>query len=205
MSSYDERRFRQRRARDTPRRTVYSAVRIVKESTPLLAALVLVQIAAGQVLEAKSGLLFDAPVLLLLIPAVNGLGGNIGSVLGARISSGLHLGTIPPNLRGPTLWVNVRTALLLALASYVALALAVRVLSDPFDMPVGLGPVTLFILIVGAGLTLALLVTILTVASALISFRQGLDPDNHVIPVVTSSGDLLGILTLLTLYGLVVA
>jgi cation transporter-like permease len=44
---------------------------------------------------------------------------------------------------------------------------------------------------------------LLSVITALYSFRKGIDPDNSVTPIVTTSGDALGVICLLVIVGLI--
>ena len=73
---------------------IYSWKTIVKHGLPLLTICILIEIFAGQILQSNQQKLLFFPILLISIPVINGVGGNIGSILGARLASGLHLGTI---------------------------------------------------------------------------------------------------------------
>ncbi|MDI6820542.1 MAG: magnesium transporter, partial [Candidatus Hodarchaeaceae archaeon] len=48
-----------------------------------------------------------------------------------------------------------------------------------------------------AGMALSVSLMFVTIASAFVSFKGGLDPDNVVVPIVTSVGDVLGVTCLL--------
>jgi len=74
---------------------IYSWKNIVKHSLPLLTVCIFIEIFAGQILQGKQEMLVLFPVFLISIPVINGVGGNIGSVLGARLASGLHVGSHP--------------------------------------------------------------------------------------------------------------
>lgn len=174
-----------------------SVTRIVRESAPLLAVLVLVQMATGQFLHAESQALYRLPVLLVLIPVVNGVGGNVGSVLGARLASALHMGFVKPSFVGKELYRNVGSALAVAAITYFILSLAIVLLDAGDIVRTGVSPVDVLIILLGSGMILTTLLTILTVITAVLSFRYGWDPDNTVIPVVTTVGDLLGVVSLL--------
>ncbi len=182
---------------------MYDARRIVRESAPLLAVLLVFQVAAGQVLHTWEGFFFAVPVLLLLVPAVNAVGGNVGSILGARIASGLHIGSISPDLRGAELWRNVVTALLLGVFTFAFTGLVVRGGSWLLGVEVGLAPGRLFLLLLVTGTLLTVSLVGVATFTALVAFRRGHDPDNVVVPVVTSLGDLLGILWLTVTYGVI--
>lgn len=184
--------------------TVYKSSRILKESLPLLALCVLVEVMGGQLLNRQEETLILLPVLLVMIPVVNGVGGNIGSVLGARITSGLHLGTIEVNLRGKGLRDNITAALLTGIISYSFLSLFI-LLIVPY-MGISLDPSSIIrfgAIMVGAGLLLSAAITVLCVVTALYSFKKGLDPDNIVTPVITTFGDVFGIFSLIAMLGVI--
>ena len=58
-------------------------------------------------------------------------------------------------------------------------------------------------IMLGAGILMTIIVIFMSVISASLSFNRGMDPDNTVTPVVTTSGDLMGIITLIIMVGLV--
>ena len=57
--------------------------------------------------------------------------------------------------------------------------------------------------ILGAGILLIFVISIISVLTAFWSFKKGLDPDDMVAPVVTTVGDTLGIVFLFLLIGVV--
>lgn len=172
----------------------YSMKKILKDSVPILTILMIVEISGGQILNSQLGKFIMFPVLLLFIPLINGVGGNIGSVLGARVSSGLHVGYITPGFRGKELRENIIGVLILSLLTFSFIGGIVYVISSSFKLT--------FIL-VGAGTLLTIGVICLCIPAAMISFRKGADPDNVVIPILTTGADVLGILSLLLMIELV--
>ena len=58
-------------------------------------------------------------------------------------------------------------------------------------------------IILGAGVLLVFVISIISVATAFWSFKRGLDPDNMTAPIVTTIGDTLGIIFLFLLIGVV--
>jgi len=57
--------------------------------------------------------------------------------------------------------------------------------------------------VVGTGILLIFMVSLISVLTAFWSFKKGLDPDDMVAPVVTTVGDTLGIILLFLLIGVV--
>lgn len=184
--------------------SVYDKKRILKESIPLLATLVLIEILAGQMLNASKGII-TVPILLALIPVINGIGGNIGSILGARLASGLHAGHISISFREKKLHKNVLQVFILGLITYTFLAMLLYYIIPYFG--IGVNGITLMeigIVMIGSGLILIILLVIICVITAFISFKRGIDPDNTVTPVVTTCGDFFGISCLILMVNLVI-
>jgi len=172
----------------------YQMKKILKESIPLLIILMIIEIFGGQVLNSQLERFVVFPILLMFIPVINGVCGNIGSILGARVSSGLHVGYITPDFRGKELRENVIGVLILALLTFLFLGCLVYVISTSFK---------LVFIMMGAGLLLTFGMICLCIPTAMISFSKGIDPDNVVIPILTTGADVLGILCLLLMIKLV--
>lgn len=175
--------------------TVYRFKRIVFESYPMLLACAVIGLSAGLLLDAHLERL--APIILAMIPPLNGLAGNVGSILGARLTSALHIGTIQPHIRGqPLLRVNVVASSVLGLAVFAFVGLIFLVsaymLGESFLGSIKIAG-TFFI----TSVVLIAIVICMTIAAAFISFTKGVDPDNVVIPLVTSVCDVLGVISLL--------
>jgi mgtE-like transporter len=172
---------------------IYSAPKIIKESIPLLTICIGVEVLIGQVLNTNQDII-TIPIILALIPVINGVGGNIGSILGARLASGLHTGIIDLNLNDAELRKNVTSAFLLGL---IILGLLIYLIMPIIGIKVSvIGFGRLMLIVIGAGVLLILCLICLSVISAIYSFRKGIDPDNSVTPIVTTSGDVLGIICL---------
>ncbi len=156
---------------------------------------------AGQILNANEAVFLAMPFLLILVPGINGVGGNVGTVLGARLTSGLYTGTLSVRLSDRGLQAQVRDALVLYVITFVFLAIFIYVAAVvlPGTPPFGLE--VLVFLMLTTGLMLAGVLILVTVAVALLTFRRGLDPDNFVTPIVTTMGDLLGIAFLVLVLG----
>jgi mgtE-like transporter len=181
----------------------YSMKTILKESLPIILIAGAISICAGVVLHNNSNLLFTLPGILAIIPSFNNMGGSITSVLCCRLSSALHMGMIRPKLRRTkTLERNIFATLIITVISFLALGLA----AGGFNMLLGLKSIDIlifpFVTLVAGFITVAILITISIVFSYL-SYSRGLDPDNMVIPLLTSIGDLVGVLLLFLMLTLV--
>ena len=174
---------------------VYSVRRIVVESYPILLVCVLIGLFAGVTLQGSLGRI-KGTLVIIMVPLLNGIGGNLGSILGARLGSALHLGMVEPRLKGRVLRGNVNASVLTSVGVFSFVSVIFFVIAYMW----GMGFITaakhalVFIL---AGMLLAPVVIMSAIASAFISFRKGLDPDNVVIPLVTSIVDFVAAVCLL--------
>lgn len=175
---------------------------IFEDSYPILTIAAFIGITGGQILNSIESLLIEIPVLLFLIPVINSVGGNLGTVLGARVSSGLHSGNILSELGDKEMKENMFISFLVGAITYSALALGVLAAST--NISLGLVVIELMAVIIGAGLILTTGIILLTILVSIWSYRKRLDPDNIVVPVVTTCGDFIGIGSLLFMIWMVI-
>jgi len=184
---------------------IYSWKNIVKHGLPLLTVCVLIEIIAGQILQINQDLLVSLfPIFLVSIPVINSVGGNIGSILGARLASGLHVGTITLSVKDKKMQENLFTAILIGFITYGVLAILIYFIAVFGGLVEEIGLTKFVSILLGTGVLLVLVISFVSVATALWSFKQGLDPDDMVAPVVTTFGDVVGILFLFLFIGVVV-
>lgn len=173
----------------------------------MLTLLIALEIAGGQILSQNEDKLLALPVLLVMIPVINGVGGNIGSILGARLSSGLHVGSIELKSRGKELQQNVLSTIILGIISYTSLTIFILIVSPLMGINIGSNGAIILLkagyIMLGTGLLLTAIVIVISVFIARFSFENGFDPDNTVIPVVTTLCDVLGIVCLMIMIGVV--
>lgn len=180
--------------------------RVLLESLPILSLAGLVDVLAGVTIENRIEHLIALPALLVLIPPFLEDSGALGGILSARLASKLHLGLINPyRFPEPAVWRDFGTIYIFGGLVFTLVGVSSHLVSRL----VGLGSPGLLEM-VGISLVAGLMATTWAVLvayyTAVGTFRFGLDPDNHGIPVVTSSMDLLGVFSLiftLVLFGLV--
>ncbi len=130
------------------------------------------------------------PYVLAILPTFNAENGASLGVLSSRIATRLHLGLYrasPSRVLRDAL--GVYTA---SLTAYAATSLMVSAaLGHPFLAP------RLLLLMAAAGALVSLLMTLVAHITAREGFRRGLDPDNILIPLVTTLTDTTGTLILL--------
>ena len=180
---------------------IYSWIKIIRFGLPLLTICVLIEIFAGSILQGGQNILIDIPIFLISIPVINSVGGNIGSILGARLASGLHVGSITLNLEDKHMHENVFTSILLGICSYVILAIVIYYIGTFTGTTKGIELIPYLIIFIGTGVFLICILTFVSVFSAFISYKKGIDPDDVVAPLVTTFGDTIGIMLLFFFLG----
>lgn len=169
---------------------------IVRSTLPVLLALTALEVGSGLVLGSFETTLLEHPVLLVLVPVTIGTAGNLGSILAARLSTAIHLGVLSPSLTDDRLAANAAATVGLAVTVFPAIGAGAWGLSAAVDGAT-LALRTVVAVSLASGLSLALLaVGVATVATA-VAYRLGLDPDDVVVPIVTNTCDVLGVVVLL--------
>jgi mgtE-like transporter len=171
--------------------------RIVLESFPVLALAGAVDVLAGLTIEKRLESFLTFPALFVLVPAFLEDAGSLGAILAARISTKLHLGTLEP---GRGAWRAALDDVLLiymyAIPVFVFLGGSSTVIAHVANKasPGGLQMMGVALL---AGLMATTASVVVGFYAAVATYRFGLDPDNYGVPMVTSSLDLLGALSLI--------
>jgi mgtE-like transporter len=174
------------------------AVRAYRESLPVLALSAAGGLFAGVVLGGMERELARVPGLLVLVPALLATRGNVYGSLGARLGSALHQGLIEPRFSTDDSRINAAVAGALAngiLVSAVAAVLSVALLSLLSRPAASLW--TLVAIAVIAGLVSGLILTVAVVSVVFVGYQRGFNPDTLAGPVVTTTGDIVGVATLL--------
>jgi mgtE-like transporter len=170
--------------------------KVVRESTPILLVAGIIDVVAGLTIEHRLESFLAYPVLLVLVPPFFEDTGALGSVLSSRLASKLHLGIIEPKARPQRAARDDFVLIaLLAVPVFVFVGLSADVVGVIFgyDSPG-------FLRVVAVSLMGGLLATAVAIPvayySSVATYRLGLDPDNYGVPILTSSMDLVGAVTL---------
>ena len=174
---------------------VYSVRRIVFESYPILFICVFIGLFAGVTLQRSLGRI-EGTLAMMMVPLLNGIGGNLGSILGARLGSALHLGMAEPKMKGRVLRGNVDASVLTSVGIFSFISLIFLAIAYVWGMGF-VGAVKHALVFILAGILLIPVIILFTILFAFISFKKGLDPDNVVIPIVTSVIDVAAAICLL--------
>ena len=170
---------------------------IVRESVPILALAGAVDVIAGITIEKRIDSFLLYPALLVLVPPFLEDSGALGGILSSRVATKLHLGTV--NLsRSP--WRAVSEDILLVFAYAVPvfflLGVSADVVAAVFDLH-SPGVLQMIGVSMLAGVFATTAAVLVGYYGAVATYRLGLDPDNHGIPIVTSSLDFLGAVSLI--------
>ena len=182
------------------------AAQAYREALPALAVSAVGGLFAGLVLGGMRSDLRTVSGLLVLVPALLATRGNVYGAMGAKLSTGLHQGLIEPTPipDDRRVYSAVAAALLNGVAvSAFAAAVTYGVLVALARPTASLG--TLVAVAVVAGLLSGIALAVAVVVAAFAGYRRGLNPDTLVGPVVTTTGDVFGMVALLAAVRLVVA
>lgn len=171
---------------------------ILKQSTPILLLCSFLGGSAGGILNSSVETLITNPSLLTLIPLFSGECGSLISILGARLSSGLHSGLVEPLSRpeGEALH-NFGICYILAVVIFPFIGILAESSSLMFGT-VGVGFDKIIPISTLSGLILVTIMVILVYYISTISYNHNLDPDNIVIPISTSVTDSISSLILIS-------
>ena len=171
--------------------------RVVRESVPVLLAAAVLSSLAGLTLQKSFDDLDTFPALLVLAPAFVSSAGALGGVLSGRLSSKLLLGLVDADA-----WprraarADIGFVFLLALPVYAfngagahsspGCSTRTAPASARWSRSALLG-----------GAALMAFVVVVAYDGTVAAYRTGLDPDTYGIPIVSSSVDFVGALTLI--------
>ena len=165
---------------------------VVKQSLPLLIICGLGGIITGNFLSAMVILFKEIPGLLVVIPAVIALRGNINTTLGSRLGSAYHLGIIDVN----NLWNNeLKQNIIgsLVLSFIISLIIGIFAYLSSILLNIYPNPIVLISIVVIAGGLSGLILAFLTIIIIYLVFKRGYDPDNITGPALATFGDIITI------------
>lgn len=168
---------------------------ITRAMLPVLVVLTFVELWSGLVLDSFEATLLRYPSLLVLVPVTIGMGGNLGSILAARLSTAFHLGLLSFTPSDEEFAGNAVATVLLAITIFPLVGAGAWLISWLLGKA-ALPLVTVVLVALVSGLALAVLAVVVTLIATYSAYRLRLDPDDVVIPVVTNVCDVLGVFVL---------
>jgi mgtE-like transporter len=173
------------------------AKEMLKQSLPLIVFCGLGAIVAGSTLGLMIDLFESIPGLIVVIPAIIAIRGNISTALGSRLGSAYHLGIInADNLWNEELKQNIIGSLVLSF--FVSIIVGVLAYATSLMIHVYPDPVKLISIVLIAGTISAFILTLMTIGVIFLVFKRGYDPDNITGPTLATFGD---IVTILCIFG----
>jgi mgtE-like transporter len=155
------------------------------------------EIGAGALLSDLRAFYRMLPGILIVVPGLMELRGNIATSLAQRLGSALHMGVIGWE-RGlnPELKQNLRASIFLSITISVILGFAgwaiLRLTGEQT-----IGPLQIVFVTLGVASLAGFLQAFLTTGVAMYAAHRGVDPDNVTIPILATIGDILTVVFLL--------
>ena len=170
---------------------------IYREALPVLLVALGGGLFAGLVLEGMIERAEAFTGLLVMVPVFLATRGNVYGALGGRIASGLHQGLIDPVFKRDERLLN---AILASFINGIGISIAIGFITWVALLLLGWNPADLWQLvtimfIAGVLTSVVMIFGLLLLIFA--GFKYGYDPDNLVGPIVTTLGDIFGMLFLL--------
>lgn len=172
-------------------------MRVIRESLAILVLCALFDFLAGGTLEGMKEKFSLLPGLLVMIPPLIDLRGNIGSALGSRLGSALHLGLVRPKfVMTDVLKANIFSSLILCVLASATIGIMSWILCFLMSLS-GVSFSCLLFIAVFSGVLSGVIITFLTVFISILSFKKGWDPDVVTGPIITTLGDIVTMLSIL--------
>jgi len=169
------------------------AKEMVKQSLPLIIFCGLGAIVAGSTLGVMADLFKEIPGLIVVIPAIIAMRGNISTAFGSRLGSAYHLGIIDAdNLWNEELKQNIIGSLVLSF--FIAIIIGALSYVTSLLFHVYPNPIKLISIVLLAGIISAVILTMMTIGIIYLVFKRGYNPDNITGPALATFGDIVSML-----------
>lgn len=176
---------------------IMKVMEMIKQSFPFLMLCGFGEVLVGIMFGSSTSTLEMVPGLIVLIPALIGLRGNINTTLGSRLGSAVHMGLITPDdFWNDELKENVKSSIVLS----ITMAFIAGILAFLTCFIVGKSTVSLLKIVaiaVVSGTVAGLSLAFITISIIFYTFRRGLDPDNITGPSLATIGDLITLICIL--------
>jgi len=171
-----------------------TAKAIIRQSIPILVLALFISIGSGTIISAQEDTLLALPLLGLLLPAFINMGGDSAGILGARLGTALHVGTIKANEWNKDLLENLFSTMFVSIIAFTFLGIVSYGIS--YVLGYGMSFVQVVSITMLGGIITSVIMNLLAVSAAFISYSRGLDPDNIVTPIMSTGGDIVGVIAL---------
>lgn len=165
--------------------------KIIKESIIIVIISSLMGIFSGTLLSINVEILYTIPIILLILPSLNSLIGDMATILISRLTTHLYIGTIPPKIQTSD---RLRKDFLGLLVTILLSLVFLIILGYGIGIATGIEIISPFLITFIITITILLLFGVMFVflfISSIFLFKRGKDPNNFLIPAVTSLADFL--------------
>jgi len=166
-------------------------LKIIKESIIVVFISSLIGIVTGTFLSSNDEILNTIPFILLTLPAINSLIGDISTIMISRLTTHLLIGSIPPHIKKTQRLIEDFIGLFLTILLSLIILLAAGYI---IAYSTGLELINLFeviIIIILTVIVMFIIIFIMMFMSSILLFKKGKDPNNFLIPFITSLIDFL--------------
>jgi len=170
-------------------------IKTIRESLFTMIVVAFLVNIAGTVLVGIRNLVQNRPEIVMVYPALIGMIGNVGSVVGSTATTKLALGLLSPSFSSMKYHAKtIFSAWGASLLMFIILAFLSLLINGLFSISSLYSLVSILFL---TNIFAVLAIVLLTYAISILTFKKGLDPDNFVIPVESSFADVITSIALL--------
>ena len=173
--------------------------KIFKESFIVVILSSIIGIFTGTFLSENDDIFYSFPIILLLLPSLNSLIGDISTILTSRLTSHLYIGTIQPKIKTSNRLIQdfygLFITVVLSIFALILIGYSVGIITGIKIV----NPILIISVILISIILLFIIMFILLFISSILLFKLGKDPNNYLIPITTSLLDFLTPLLLILL------
>ena len=159
-------------------------IKTIRESLVALMFVAFIVNITGTILKGISDFVRDRKEIYTVYPALIGLVGDVGSVVGSTATTKLALGLLRPSLSSIRNHAkNIFSAWVASIIMFVVLALSGLSIHGLFSLSAFSSLVSILLV---ANVIAVTMIVLLSYAVSILTFQKGLDPGNFVIPIESS-------------------
>ncbi|MFN3383750.1 MAG: magnesium transporter [Archaeoglobaceae archaeon] len=132
------------------------------------------------------------PHLLVILPGLMGLRGNVFGSLCSRLSTALYLGSSEPSFRDRFVYKNALFSIWAATLPILVLLIISYLKIGNFDAFLASAQVS-----ISSGILIGILLSITSISVVIFAFKKAIDPDSVSAPIITSIADIVTIPSLI--------
>ena len=167
-------------------------LKIFKESIIVVIISSIFGLVTGSVLAFNDKVFYAIPVILLILPSLNSLIGNISIVLISRLTTQLFIGSLKPKIQISDKlkkdFIALFITVCLSFLFLIIMGYSIAFITPQIKI---VNPIIISFIIIMTILILFISLFILLFICTVLLFKQGKDPNNFLIPFTTSLADFL--------------